>query len=282
MWSALSQRRQGARHPPGRVDPRNRAEHQGDEQAPAQERHDRRRDLGATLMLRPQTQRGRGEQPGDEPIMPPVEQPVEAGYEEAPAMPPLEAAPTADEPAMPPLEAPPAEAAEQPELADAFEAEMAVRAPDDGFTEEITGSGPVDILVATLGKALKVERARKTLFEYVDQGGVVGYVIIGLGIIGLLIALWRWLYLGGVGANLLPGVRIGRNAIVGAGSENNGVKPILSITTKKGVAQFGRTVLFLKKQAERMFLCAIMVAKPAALNPQATINLKAFTLVREN
>lgn len=38
--------------------------------------------------------------------------------------------------------------------------------------------------------------------ERVDQGGIVGYVTIGLGIIGLLIALWRWVYLGAVGTGI--------------------------------------------------------------------------------
>ena len=33
------------------------------------------------------------------------------------------------------------------------------------------------------------------LQERVDQGGIVGYCIIGLGLIGLLIALWRWVVL---------------------------------------------------------------------------------------
>jgi len=33
------------------------------------------------------------------------------------------------------------------------------------------------------------------LRERVDQGGIVGYCIIGLGLIGLLIALWRWVVL---------------------------------------------------------------------------------------
>lgn len=39
----------------------------------------------------------------------------------------------------------------------------------------------------TLGKALKVEKARKTLGEYVADGGVVGYVIIALGVSALLL-----------------------------------------------------------------------------------------------
>jgi len=41
-----------------------------------------------------------------------------------------------------------------------------------------------------------------SLPERIDQGGVVGYVIIGLGIIGLLIALWRLLFLSSVSAGM--------------------------------------------------------------------------------
>ncbi len=53
-----------------------------------------------------------------------------------------------------------------------------------------TGRGelPFD---ATLGKALKVERARKTLMQYIDDGGYVGYVIIALGISALLLTLFK-------------------------------------------------------------------------------------------
>ncbi len=41
-----------------------------------------------------------------------------------------------------------------------------------------------------------------SLQERIDQGGVIGYVTIVLGIIGALIALWRLLYLSGVGAGI--------------------------------------------------------------------------------
>lgn len=41
-----------------------------------------------------------------------------------------------------------------------------------------------------------------SLDERIAQGGVVGYVIIGLGIIGLLIAIWRLLFLSGVSAGM--------------------------------------------------------------------------------
>ena len=35
-----------------------------------------------------------------------------------------------------------------------------------------------------------------TITDRINQGGIVGYCIIGLGIVGLLIALWRWIGLG--------------------------------------------------------------------------------------
>jgi biopolymer transport protein ExbB len=55
-----------------------------------------------------------------------------------------------------------------------------------------TGKGtlPFD---ATLGKALKLEKARKSLRQYVDDGGVVGYVIVALGLSALLLTLFKML-----------------------------------------------------------------------------------------
>jgi biopolymer transport protein ExbB len=50
------------------------------------------------------------------------------------------------------------------------------------------GTLPLD---ATLGKALKVEKARKSLGQYVEEGGVVGYVIVGLGITALLLTAFK-------------------------------------------------------------------------------------------
>lgn len=38
--------------------------------------------------------------------------------------------------------------------------------------------------------------------ERIRQGGTVGYIIIGLGLVGLLLVLWRFLYLYGVGAKI--------------------------------------------------------------------------------
>jgi biopolymer transport protein ExbB len=50
------------------------------------------------------------------------------------------------------------------------------------------GALPLD---ATLGKALKKEKAAKSLMAYVDDGGVVGYVICGLGAAALLLTVFK-------------------------------------------------------------------------------------------
>jgi biopolymer transport protein ExbB len=68
---------------------------------------------------------------------------------------------------------------------DLFESESAAGAADQvtvPFGLDGTRGGILALLVET-----------PTLGEKVDQGGIVGYSIITLGIIGLLIAIWRWL-----------------------------------------------------------------------------------------
>jgi len=56
------------------------------------------------------------------------------------------------------------------------------------IAESGRGELPLD---ATLGKALKREKARKTLTQYVQDGGVVGYVIVGLGAAALLLTFFK-------------------------------------------------------------------------------------------
>ncbi len=51
-----------------------------------------------------------------------------------------------------------------------------------------TGTLPFD---ATLGKALKKERAQKSLIEYVEDGGAVGYIIVALGVSALLLTAFK-------------------------------------------------------------------------------------------
>lgn len=74
-------------------------------------------------------------------------------------------------------------------------AEAAIAVPDGNFGPEIrsfieTGEGaiPVD---ATLGKALKIDQQKDTMLEHVSKGGAVGWVIIGLGIVCMLIGLFK-------------------------------------------------------------------------------------------
>jgi biopolymer transport protein ExbB len=48
-------------------------------------------------------------------------------------------------------------------------------------------------LDVTRGSILSLLVESPTVMERVHQGGIVGYCIIGLGLVGLLIALWRWI-----------------------------------------------------------------------------------------
>jgi biopolymer transport protein ExbB len=55
-------------------------------------------------------------------------------------------------------------------------------------------SGPVKFAVdVTRGGLLALLVESPTITERINQGGIVGYCIIALGIIGLLIAIWRWI-----------------------------------------------------------------------------------------
>ncbi len=53
-----------------------------------------------------------------------------------------------------------------------------------------TGSAlvPVD---ASMGKAIQVARVKKSISDYVQGGGVVGYGILAIGLFALLIAIWK-------------------------------------------------------------------------------------------
>jgi biopolymer transport protein ExbB len=73
------------------------------------------------------------------------------------------------------------------------------------------------------GSLLSLLIQEPSLGERIDQGGLVGYVTIALGIIGLLIALARWLYLGTVGT------RIRAQLKNDAPNENNPLGRILKV-----------------------------------------------------
>lgn len=63
---------------------------------------------------------------------------------------------------------------------------------DTGAVANLVKSGsavvPVD---ASMGKAIQFARTRKTIGQYLEGGGYVGYGILGLGIFALLVALWK-------------------------------------------------------------------------------------------
>ena len=57
---------------------------------------------------------------------------------------------------------------------------------------ELVKSGSATVPVdASMGKAIQVARAQKSVEEYLEGGGVVGYGILGLGLVALLIALFK-------------------------------------------------------------------------------------------
>lgn len=61
----------------------------------------------------------------------------------------------------------------------------------DAFASIASGDAGALPLDPTLGRALKVEKARKTIGQYIADGGVVGYVIIALGVVAVLLTLFK-------------------------------------------------------------------------------------------
>lgn len=67
---------------------------------------------------------------------------------------------------------------------------------EDGGREvvELTSSGSATVLAdASMGKALQVERGRKSFVDYLEGGGVVGFGILILGAVALLIAIFKFI-----------------------------------------------------------------------------------------
>jgi biopolymer transport protein ExbB len=83
------------------------------------------------------------------------------------------------------------------------------RQPQDRYRSmaaALANASPGDIVGTAIdpsrGSLLGLLIQAPSLPERIDQGGIVGYVIIVLGIVGLLIAVWRLLYLSGVGTGI--------------------------------------------------------------------------------
>lgn len=87
--------------------------------------------------------------------------------------------------------------------------EELARQPQDRFlamADALYAASPGEVVGTAVdpsrGSLLGLLIQAPSLRERIDQGGVVGYVIIVLGVIGLLIAAWRLLYLSGVGGGI--------------------------------------------------------------------------------
>ena len=66
-----------------------------------------------------------------------------------------------------------------------------------------SGSGLVDLGIdPSRGQILAMEVQKANLEEHLENGGIVGYLTLGLGAIGVLLAVIQWLYLFGVGAKV--------------------------------------------------------------------------------
>lgn len=79
-----------------------------------------------------------------------------------------------------------------------------LRQPDGrylGTTSDMMDADPGDVVPfgidVTRGSILGLLVESPTIRDRIEQGGIVGYCIIALGIVGLLIAIWRWIGLSG-------------------------------------------------------------------------------------
>ncbi len=70
--------------------------------------------------------------------------------------------------------------------------------PPAALVEQIQSlslSSPVAVVDITRGLLLKHAAQQPSVVERLGQGGIVGYIIVGLGCLGVLVAAWRLLYL---------------------------------------------------------------------------------------
>lgn len=103
-----------------------------------------------------------------------------------------------------------------------------------------------------------------TLEQRVDQGGIVGYVLIGLGALGLLIAAWRFLYLGWVALQVKSQLKSKHSPRL-----NNPLGRMLSAL--QGVENVQRAELLIDKallqEVPRLERCNSLVKLLAAIAP---------------
>ncbi|UTW58455.1 MotA/TolQ/ExbB proton channel family protein [Kordiimonas sp. SCSIO 12603] len=87
------------------------------------------------------------------------------------------------------------------------------RQPSDRFTgtiapfENSTSGMHALGIDPTRGQLLNLEIDKPTIEERLDQGGPIGYITLGLGVIGVIIAILQWLYLLVVGGKVRKQIR---------------------------------------------------------------------------
>lgn len=69
----------------------------------------------------------------------------------------------------------------------------AARQPDQAYLDAINSNGNTTVIDPSRGVVLQRLALEPTLLGRIKQGGLIGYVIITLGLIGLLLAAFRWL-----------------------------------------------------------------------------------------
>ena len=88
-----------------------------------------------------------------------------------------------------------------------------VKQPSGRFLSSITGfesasSGLAGLGIdPTRGQLLSLEVEKPGLEERLDQGGPIGYITLSLGAIGVLLAIFQWLYLFGVNGKVKKQIR---------------------------------------------------------------------------
>ena len=87
----------------------------------------------------------------------------------------------------------------------------------------VTTAFPID---PSGGELLRLEIQKASIGERIQQGGPVGYVIIGIGIIGVLLAVWRLLVLTGLAGKMKKQVK------GGAPSADNPLGRVMSVYTE--------------------------------------------------
>jgi len=73
---------------------------------------------------------------------------------------------------------------------------IAVRQPDDEFLQAIEAKQLNTVIDPSRGVVLQRLALKPDLLGRIQQGGIIGYIIITLGIAGLLLACFRWLDIG--------------------------------------------------------------------------------------